>query len=102
MKKLIIFMIMIVSLFMTACDNGKDTTHNTTITKAKEIEQDLAPYMFICDGILHDTGNAIVLYEGSESLYDEKTILDGYVSIGDIVKEVVVPQVLPKKCTLIS
>ena len=87
MKKIIPFFYAIITVVLfTSCNSlDKDESSTTTTTI---ISKDTAPYMMICDGVLHETGNRIILYQGPESLYDEKTILDGYVSIGDIVKKV--------------
>ncbi|MBQ8378685.1 MAG: hypothetical protein IJX42_06110 [Oscillospiraceae bacterium] len=89
MKKLMIFMIMIVSLFMTACDNeekAKETT--TTTTSVEERGKNTLPCMFIYNGILH-THITDTLYDSFFDSADvEKTALEGFVSIGEIVGHV--------------
>lgn len=89
MKKLMIFMIMIVSLFMTACDNekkAKETT--TTTTSVEEKAENTLPCMFIYNGILH-THITDTLYDSFHDSADvEKAALDDFVSVGEIVGHV--------------
>jgi len=90
MKKLLIFTLMIASLFMTACESSDDTTTTTVTTTTSAISKDTPPYYWVCNGISHEESGKTkdtVLYSGPLGEFDDEGVFNGYELKGELHKE---------------